>query len=155
MEDLNVYFNMVEDTIRKYGVDPAITRGENPGQWTLKRGSATVWVDLWHIDKENRAYFQVMAPVMKEPAPNVQLEFYKELTTLNYSLYGCAFVFFKDWIYLKVIRECVGLDPEEVEASITRIGVYGDDYDDYLKNKYGAATAGFSAPGGTPGPTVF
>lgn len=154
MENLNQLYDMVENVIRVYGIDPTTTRGEKPGQWTLKRGSATVWIDLWHIEKENRAYFQVMAPVMQVPAESVQLEFFKELATLNYSLYGCAFVLFQDWVYLKVIRECVGLDPEEVEASITRIGVYGDDYDDYLKNKYGNAR-GFSAPGGTPGPTVF
>ena len=58
---------MIESCISRLGIDPIVSRGKNPGQWTLLKGSAKVWIDCWHIEKEGRSYFQVMSPVMKVP----------------------------------------------------------------------------------------
>jgi hypothetical protein len=141
MENIQYYYDMVENCIRDNGVDPAECRGEKAGQWNLKRGSASVWIDVWHIEQENRAYFQVLAPVMQIPATNQQ-ELFQELLELNYNLYGVAFVKFNDWIYIKMIRECDGLEQKEAAAAITRVGWYADEYDDKLKVKYGLVQAG-------------
>lgn len=139
MSDLNVYYNMVETCIRDLGVDPALCRGEQAGQWSLKKGSASVWIDVWHIERENRAYFQVLAPVMQIPTANLQA-FYQELLELNYTFYGVAFVKYNDWIYVKVIRETDGLEQKEAAAMINRVGWYADEYDDKLKARYGVTT---------------
>lgn len=154
MSTIAPYVEMVEDCIRDLGLDPTTVRGQKEGQWDLVRGSARVWIDVWHIERENRPYIQAMSPVMKMPPESRWAEFYQELAEINYKLYGCAFCKYNEWIYLKVIRECEGLDKSEAFAMITRIGNYADDYDDYLKNKYEMAS-GFTSPGGLPGPTKF
>lgn len=141
MENLQHYYQMVENCITELGVDPAICRGEQAGQWSLKKGSASVWIDLWHIEKEGRAYFQVLAPVMQVP-PNNQQAFFQELLEINYTLYGVAFVKFNDWIYVKYIREADGLEQKEIGATMNRVGWYADEYDDKLKVKYGMVVGG-------------
>jgi hypothetical protein len=140
------YYNIVENCIRNLGVDPALCRGENAGQWSLKKGSASVWIDVWHIEREGRAYCQVMCPVMEINTPDKEA-FFRELLEINYKLFGCAFTIYNNWTWLKVIRECDGMDENETAAMINRIGVYSDQYDDYLIGKYNAANAsGTKAP---------
>lgn len=141
MENLQHYFDMVEKSIIDLGVDPAVCRGEKPGQWSLKKGSASVWIDIWHIEQEKRAYFQVLAPVMQVPEMNQQA-FFQELLELNYTLYGVAFVKFNDWVYVKLIREIDGMEQKEAAATINRVGWYADEYDDKLKVKYGVVVGG-------------
>lgn len=135
MENLEMYYNLVEGCIGRLGVDPTICRGEKPGQWSLKKGSVNVWIDVFHIEKEKRAYFQVMSQVMNIPPTNKEA-LYEELLTLNDRLFGVAFTIYKNIVWLKVIRETQGLDADEAFAMITRIGNYADDYDDKLKAKY-------------------
>ena len=142
MENLQFEFDRVEPCHSHRGVDPAIWRGQKPGQWSMQKGSASVWVDVWHIEQENRAYFQVLAPVMQVPDPSRQHAFFQELLELNYTLYGVAFVKFNDWIYVKLIRECDGLEQKEAAATINRVGWYADEYDDKLKVKYGLVVGG-------------
>lgn len=140
--DLSPYYQLVENTITKLGIDPSTCRSKNndgavkPGAWNLKKGSAKVWIDLWYIEKENRPYFQVMSPVMQIPA-NKQGELFKELLEINDKLYGVAFTIYNKWVWLKVIREVDGMDESEAFAMLTRIGNYADQYDDALMQKYG------------------
>ena len=135
MENLETYFNIVEACITKLGVDPAVCRGEKAGQWNLKKGSVNVWIDVFHIEKEGRAYFQVMSQIMKVPPTNKEALF-EELLTINDRLFGVAFTVYKGIVWLKVIREVQGMDTDEAFAMITRIGNYADQYDDELKAKY-------------------
>ncbi len=151
MQDLSVYFLMVEDIISTLGVDPALCRGQNPGQYSLMLGSARVWIDVWYIESEKRSYFQAMSPVMRLPIASSEHAFFKELLEINDKLYGVAFTIYNGWAWLKHIRETDALDRSEAEAMINRIGVYADQYDDYLKGKYGEAPIGESAPPGAPG----
>ena len=53
--ELQSFYDVVESGIAELGVNPADCRGENPGQWNLKKGETIVWVDLWMIEAENRA----------------------------------------------------------------------------------------------------
>ena len=138
--NLQQYYDMVDNIIKSLGVDPAACKSETPGQWNLKKGSATVWIDVWQVQNEERGYFQVMSPVCQVPVNNQHL-FTKELLEINHTLYGVAFTIFKDWAYIKMIREVDGLDQKEAEAMINRVGNYADDWDDKLKAKYGLETA--------------
>jgi hypothetical protein len=151
MQDLSHYNNMIEDIIRALGVDPALCRGQNSGQYSLMLGSARVWIDVWYIESQGRSYFQAMSPVMRLPVPQVQLAYFQELLEINDKLYGVAFTVYNGWAWLKHIRETDGLDRSEAEAMVNRIGVYADQYDDYLKSKYGEAPVVESAPPGAPG----
>ena len=148
MQDLSKYFTMVEEIIQSLGVDPSLCRGQNPGQYSLMLGSARVWIDVWYIESQSRSYFQAMSPVMRLPILQSQHAFFQELLEINDKLYGVAFTVYNGWAWLKHIRETDGLDKSEAEAMTHRIGVYADQYDDYLKGKYGEAPIiGSAAPG--------
>ncbi len=136
MLDLRPYYTLIEDCIRSLGIDPNSCRGQNPGQWDMKKGSAQVWIDIF-VSQHNPTYgyFQTMAPICQVPLVN-QMEFFKEALEINHTLYGVAFTVFKGWLYLKMIREVHGLDRDEVLAMLNRTGTYADEYDDHFKNKY-------------------
>ena len=134
MADLQKTYNIVEECIRSLGVDPAVCRGQNAGQWDLKKGSASVWVDVWQND-DGWSYLMIMAPICDIPQDNT-VEFFTEILEINHKLYGCAMTKYEDKIYLKTVREAEGLDQEEAMAMFNRIGNYSDDYDDYLQQKY-------------------
>jgi hypothetical protein len=135
MEPINNYYQMVEKVITDLGVDPATCRGENPGQWNLKKGSASVWVDVWKVENEDYGYIQIMAPIIEIPVEGRDI-FMTEVLEINHNLYAVGFTKYKEWLYLKGIREVEGLDINEVSAMFNRVGNYADEYDDYFKNKY-------------------
>lgn len=141
MSNIQNTYDMIESCIRSLGVDPLTTRREQAGSWSLVRGSARVYIDCWHIEKEGRSYFQVMSPVMQIPATNRET-FYCDLLSFNDKLFSCAFALYNDWAWIKMIRECDGLDAEEAFAIIQRVGSYADQYDDLLKQHYEAAAVG-------------
>ncbi len=127
---------LVENAIRKIGVDPAVCKGEKVGQYSLVQGSANVWIDVLFVARENSCYFQVMSPIMILHNVTNKVGLFEELLTINDTLYNVAFTLFNNFVWLKTIREVKGLDEDEILAQIRRIGTYGDQYDDYLKQKY-------------------
>jgi hypothetical protein len=141
MEPITNYYEMIETIIRKFGVDPQICRGEQAGQWTLKKGSATIWVDVWKLQDDDYGYLQVMAPISELPVSGRDI-FLTEVLELNHNLYGVGFTKYQEWIYIKGIRELDGLSEEEATAMMNRVGNYADEYDDYFKNKYFPTTGG-------------
>lgn len=152
MEYLKRYYNIVEECIVRLGVDPNTCREpDKEGQWTLRKGSAQVWVDVFHSERENRAYYQVMSPIMTLPEKS-QCEFYREVLEINDQLFGVAFTIYKDRLWLKVIREADGLDVDEAFNMLTRIGNYGDKYDDILIQKYSDAQSVRGDESIAPGP---
>jgi len=140
------YYTMVEEILVEYKIDVAAARGDQPGQWNLKLGSASVWVDVFQSkDAQGNlmqyGYLQVMAPICDVPVNNQQL-FTRELLEINHSLYGVSFTIFKEKAYIKAIRELQGLDKSEIKSTFDRVGIYADDYDDKLKAKYFAFSNG-------------
>lgn len=135
------YYSLFEQVLTEYKIDPAMARGQAPGQWNLKLGSASVWVDIFQSkDAQGNlaqyGYLQVLSPVCDVPVNNQHL-FTKELLEINHSLYGVAFTIFKDKAYIKSIRELQGLDNSEIKSTLDRVGIYANDWDDKLKAKYG------------------
>lgn len=146
MENLQFYYRIVEEAIAKLGMDPTAVRSKKEGQWALKKGSARVWLDLWHIEKEKRAYFQVIGHIMQVPNSNTD-KLFQELLTINHQLYGSAFTIHNNNVWIKVIREVDSLQVNEAHAMIQRVGTYSDHYDDILKRKYpDIDVGGFRAP---------
>jgi hypothetical protein len=145
-QPISYYYNLLEDVLKEYKIDPVTARGQQPGQWNLKLGSASVWVDIFQSkdaqgNPTQYGYFQVMAPVCDVPVNNQHL-FTKELLEANHQLYGVAFTIFKDKAYIKSIRELQGLDKSEIKSTFDRVGIYADEWDDELKAKYFAFTGG-------------
>ncbi len=146
MQAIQHYYNMVEEVIRDLGVDPAITRGDQPGQWNMRLGSASVWIDVFQSKDAagnfiDYGYLQILAPICDVPTDRTQ-EFALELLNTNHTLYGVGFTIFNNKSYIKSIRELEGLDKSEVRATFDRVGIYADDYDDVLKAKYFPVTGG-------------
>lgn len=134
------YYAMVEEVLTSFKIDPTTARGPQPGQWNLKLGSASVWVDVFQSKDAQgnlvqNGYLQVMAPVCDVPVNNQHL-FTKELLEINHSLYGVAFTIFKEKAYIKSIRELQGIESSEIASTFNRVGIYADDWDDKLKTKY-------------------
>jgi hypothetical protein len=143
---ITYYHNLVEEVLVEYKIDPVTARGGQSGQWNLKLGSASVWVDVIQSkDAQGNllpyGYLQVMSPVCEVPVNNQHL-FTKELLEINHSLYGVSFTIFKDNAYIKSIRELQGLDKSEVKSTFDRVGIYADEWDDKLKTKYGIFSGG-------------
>jgi hypothetical protein len=134
MADLQKYYALVDECIQTLGVDPNVCRGENPGQWDLKKGSASVWVDVWQ-NEDGWGYLMIMAPICDIPDNNKEA-FFTEILEINHKLYGCAMTKYENKIYVKTVREVDGLDKDEAMAMFNRVGNYSDDYDDYLQQKY-------------------
>ncbi|HEY3403254.1 MAG TPA: YbjN domain-containing protein [Ohtaekwangia sp.] len=140
------YYNLVEEVLTSFKIDPASARGDQPGQWNLKLGSASVWVDVFQQKDAQgnlvqNGYIQVLAPICDVPVNNQNI-FTKELLEVNHSLYGVAFTIFKDKAYIKSIRELQGLEASEIASTFNRVGIYADEWDDKLKTKYHAFAGG-------------
>ena len=143
---IQYYYSLVEEVLIEYKIDPVAARGQQPGQWNLKLGSASVWVDVFQSkDAQGNytqyGYLQLMAPVCDVPVNNQHL-FTKELLEINHSLYGVSFTIFQEKAYIKSIRELEGLDKSEIKTTFDRVGIYADDWDDKLKAKYFSFTGG-------------
>ncbi len=138
---LEPYYLKVENTIQSLGVDPVLCRNESAGQWTLTKGSATVWIDVFPAANNSGylGYLRIMAKLSDIPSTNREA-FFQELLEISYDLYGVAITKFEQTIYVKMIRELEGIDESEILASFNRVGYYTDKYDDELKNKYFPAT---------------
>lgn len=148
---LNSYYAVVEEAIRQLGINPEEARGKEEGQWDLKKGDLSVWIDLFWSKQNNEAYFQVMAPIMEiPPQVSVQNELFKDLLEINDRLYAVSFSIYNNWVWLKTLREAEGMDPNEAVRLILRVGNYGELYKQELLNKYG----GFTPPSAPPGPTT-
>jgi hypothetical protein len=137
---LQHYHDLLEEVLKEYKIDAVAARGQQPGQWNLKLGSATVWVDIFQSkdaqgNPTQYGYFQALAPICEVPVENQNL-FTKELLEINHNLYGVGFTIYKEWAYIKAIRELQGLDKSEIKATFDRVSIYADDWDDKLKTKY-------------------
>jgi len=137
---IDYYYNLIEEALAEYKLDPKTARGQHAGQWNLKFGSASIWADVFQSkDAQGNltqyGYFQALALVCDVPVSNQAL-FTKELLEINHTLYGVAFTIYREKAYIKAIRELEGLDKSEVKATFDRVSIYANDWDDKLKQKY-------------------
>ena len=136
MEDLTPYYEIMEQCIAKLGIDPKVCRSDSKkGKWVLRKGSVQVTINIMYIEREDRSYCHIISPIMRIPETK-QKELFQELLEINDKLFGVSFSIFQKHIWLRVIRECKGLDMDEAFNMLTRVGNYADQYDDILKDKY-------------------
>lgn len=135
MEDLQKFYEIVEEGIRMAGVKPEQCRSKTEGQWNLKRIDVDLWVDLWNIEEEGKTYFQVMAPMVQVPADNREA-FLHELLELNYQLVSACFVTYKQGVYIKATKDSDTLTPEEVYLLLNRVGHYGNIFQNALMERF-------------------
>lgn len=138
---LDEYFRIVEKVISELGVPAEECRTQDangrvmPGQWNLSKGSARIFADVYET-AEGIAYFCVASPVMKIALTDPG-KLYEKLLTLNHQMYAASFSIFQEWVWLRILRECEGMDEKECRYTFDRVGWYADQYDDQLKKEFG------------------
>lgn len=127
---------LVETSIAALKLDVAASRGAKEGQWSIKMKDAPVWIDAFNFPTSpDKYYLQVMSPLCAMPDKKAD-EFAWDLLEINYKLYGSWMCKKEGWIYVLSLREAIGLDQSEVDATLDRVGFYSSDYYSKLSFKY-------------------
>jgi hypothetical protein len=138
---------LVETTIRKFGIDPAATRApsksDSQAAWTLKRGSASVLVTVTYQESEDVTYLRVVSPVVTLPSdPANQAALVRRVLELNAGgLANAAFGLVGDRIVAVSERPAAGLGAEEVEQIVRHLAAVADTFDDRFEKEFGATKA--------------
>lgn len=133
---LNEITPLIEASLAGLKVDPALCRGEKPGQWSYKLKDATVWIDVFTSDvNQGKWYIQIMSPLCAVP-DHKSAEFFQDLLEINYKLYGSWIAKKDGWIYIMSLRETVNIDQTEIDATLDRVAFYSSDYYAKLSFKY-------------------
>jgi hypothetical protein len=137
---------LVEETIKKLGLDPATTRAHSTdaqAAWTLKRGSASVLVTVTFHTDEDETYLRVASPVVTLPTDKTKHgALCRHLLELNAGgLANAAFGLVGDRVVVVSERPAEGLDAAECEQIIRHLAAVADTYDDRLVNEFGGKRA--------------
>lgn len=143
--NLRRYHAIAEQALANLGVNPSECIGDQPGSWTVRKGSARLTVEVYQHDQTRVVYCRVYCPIMQIPEQRLH-ELYRELLDLNMDYVGVTFGTSNGWVYLKSDREADGMDVSELYYMITRVGNLSDHYDDILQDKYATANASSTAP---------
>ncbi len=127
---------VVEQCLLDLGVQPKDAAGKVEGQWAITYKGSTVWIDVFETQASpGKWYIQVMSPMMRNPIKQVQ-DVYRNLLEINGQLYGCWICKKGDWFYMTNLREAIGLDKSELDATLDRVAFYSSDYLSKLLFKY-------------------
>jgi len=130
---LDTYTKMIEEIIQSFGIDPSTCREQSPGQWTMFKGSAKVYIDIY--GQSGTDYICVASPIMEMPSKAL-LPFYRKLLELNHDMYAANFSVKENWVWLRILRELDGLDKNEATAMLNRVGTYSDQFDELLIDEF-------------------
>ena len=133
-EDLNSYASLIDKVVTWLGMDVAESK-KDKYKWAFYRGSAFVKIEIFHSKSNSENYIHICSPVLKIPKTNVE-KFYKRLLEINNKVFQASFSIKEGYAYLRIIRECKGLDSREVGNMIQRVSYYADEYDDLLKLEF-------------------
>jgi hypothetical protein len=120
---IQTFYKLVDDAITDLGLNPDEVRGEQPGQWNLKKGKFDIMVDLW--EQENQYIFQVVAPLCGMPEGNREA-FMLHLLEKNYGLSSLAYAVLNETVFLKYTTEASSMIKEHVVAILTKIAFYAE-----------------------------
>lgn len=120
---IDTYYKMVDDAIADLGLNPEETRGQQEGQWNLKKGRFDIMVDVW--EQEQQYIFQVVAPLCGMPDENREA-FMQHLLEKNYGLSSLAYAILNDTVFLKYTTEARSMIKEHTVAVLTKIAFYAE-----------------------------
>ncbi len=130
MPNMTDYQHIINDAIEKLGLNSEKCQISNT-IWEIKRGSVTLVLELFEAD--NRTYFKVQALIAH--LPNEQsTDFYKQLLLHNHNFNGFTFTLNDNIIYLKAVRDVLGMDMNEAFVLITKVGNHADKFDDKIQS---------------------
>ncbi len=122
---LQQYYDLVEEALAKFGLDPVKARDKEKGSWLLQKEQTPIWIDVFQNKDEPWGYFQCLAPAFQLPEDkNAQCEVYQKLLEKAHTIFGVALTKYKDWIYVRLIRELPNITVEEIMNIIARVGTF-------------------------------
>lgn len=130
---------LVEEAIRKLGIDPAQARTPGEGvSYALRRGSARIAVAIHAGTAQRMGTLRVGAPVVKLPEEAHRAGLFAHLLELNArELVGAAFGVLDGEVVVVTERPLRDLDASEVDAAIRGVGQLADTWDDTLAGRFG------------------
>ena len=135
---LDHYRELIEEILSDLGIDPADNLeedSENRCSWCVKRGSATVFIELF--SEETESYFMVDCPMLKLPSSGLE-GFFRRLLELNDRLVEASLVIRGDEVHLVGIRPLKGMDGQEAAGMLDRISAWADSLDNPLSDEFKA-----------------
>lgn len=120
---IQTFYKLVDDAITDLGLNPDEVRGEQPGQWNLKKGKFDIMVDVW--EQEKQFLFQVICPLCTLPDDNKE-GFMLHLLQKNYGLSSLAYAIMEDSVYLKYTTEMNLLTTENIVSLLTKTAFYAE-----------------------------
>lgn len=120
---LTTYYNLVNDAITSLGLNPEETKGENPGQWNLKKGRFDIMVDVW--EQEKQFLFQIVCPLCSLPEENKDA-FLQHLLQRNYGMSSVTYAMMENDVFLKYTTEALELTKENVVMLLNKTAFYAE-----------------------------
>jgi len=120
---IETYYKVVDEAVAALGLDAEEVRGEQPGQWNLKKGRFDIMVDLW--EQENQHLFQIVCPLCGIPEENRDV-FLLNLLQKNYGLSSMTYAVMDNIVFLKYTTEAAPLTSENVVALLTKTAFYAE-----------------------------
>lgn len=117
------YYKVVDEAVAALGLDAEEVRGEQPGQWNLKKGRFDIMVDLW--EQENQHLFQIVCPLCGIPEENRE-GFLLNLLQQNYGLSAMTYAVMDNIVFLKYTTEAAPLTSENIVALLTKTAFYAE-----------------------------
>jgi hypothetical protein len=141
------YSPTVETALAHLGLNPAETRGADPGQWQLFNGKTELFIDLWKDRDMNQwlfyepegevYYFQVLSPVCYLPDEKRE-QLYEELLHNNLNMLYASYTIntTENILAIKYRRPAEGLTSDIVMEAIESVGYYSEFTFSVLSDRY-------------------
>lgn len=120
---IDTYYKLVDECIAALGINAEETRGEQPGQWNLRKGKFDIMVDVW--EQEKQFLFQVVCPLCTLPDENKE-GFMNFLLQKNYGMSAMAYSIMDDSVFLKHTTEMKELTKENIITLLTKTAFYAE-----------------------------
>lgn len=120
---IHTFYKLVDEAISELGLSPDETKGEQPGQWNLKKGKFDIMVDVW--EQEKQFLFQVVSPLCTLPEENKEA-FMLHLLQKNYGLSSLAYAIMDNSVFLKHTTEMGSLTKENIVMLLTKTAFYAE-----------------------------
>lgn len=120
---IHSFYKLVDAAISDLGLSPDETKGEQPGQWNLKKGKFDIMVDVW--EQEKQFLFQVVSPLCTLPEENKE-GFMLHLLQKNYGLSSLAYAIMDNSVFLKHTTEMGSLTKENIVMLLTKTAFYAE-----------------------------
>ena len=96
------YYQLIDEAIMALGLKPEDTRGQQEGQWNLKKGRFDIMVDVW--EQEKQFLFQIVCPLCSLPEENKE-GFLLHLLQRNYGMSSLSYAIMDDSVFLSSTRK--------------------------------------------------